>query len=92
MRESFVEKTICDHARSRGITPLKLAGPGEKGKADRLFMRGGKAVFMEIKRPGQKPTALQEKFLRERREDGFEAAWFDHPREAIAWLKTVFPE
>jgi len=88
MRESAVEKAICDFARKNGITPLKLAGPGDKGKADRLFMRNGKAVFMEIKRPGGKPTELQLRFLRERLADGFQAAWFDNASDAIDWLRT----
>lgn len=90
IRESAVEKFVRQWAKDHGISSLKLASMGDRGKADRLFMRHGKAVFMELKRPGKEATALQEKFLRERREDGFNAECFDNAPHAIQWLRNVF--
>lgn len=91
IRESQVEKGICDFAKTIGVTMQKQNGVHNRGKADQLCMRGGKAAFLEIKRPGEKPTKLQERYLRLRREDGFPATWVDNVEDGIAWLKEVFP-
>lgn len=85
--ESTIESKVCRWCRANGIYPLKLAGPGERGKADRMFMRHGRACFVEFKAPGKRPTALQLKWLEERAEDGFPAVWCNDADEAIAWLK-----
>ena len=90
MRESTVERTVCQWAKDHGISNLKLEGRNNVGKSDRLFMRHGVAAFCEFKAPGQKPTALQFKFLEERRADGFHTGWHDSVPEAIEWLKRVF--
>ena len=90
MRESAVEKAVVQWAKDHGLSTLKLASMGDRGKADRMFMRRGKAAFCEMKAPGKLPTALQLKFLAGRADDGFDAGWFDSAPKAIAWLKQVF--
>lgn len=90
IRESTIEKAVCQWAKDHGISTLKLASMGDRGKADRMFMLKGKTAFVEFKAPKKTPTALQEKFLRERRDDGFDAQWFANAPAAILWLKTVF--
>lgn len=90
MRESAVESAICTYARKHGITPLKLSGQGARGKADRMFMRQGKVVFLEVKAPGKKPTDLQLRFLRQRRDDGFAAGWCDNILEGMLFLRESF--
>lgn len=90
MRESALEKIVCREAKALGISTYKLAGPNDRGKPDRIFMRNGVAAFVELKAPGEKPTKLQMKNLQEREADGFNAQWFDNPGEAINWLRAVF--
>jgi hypothetical protein len=90
MRESAIERPVNAFAKAHGITSLKLAGPGDRGKSDRMFTRHGKTAFMELKAPLKKPTALQLKFLSERRLDGFDADWFDNAPAAICWLRQIF--
>jgi hypothetical protein len=81
---------VVQWAKDHGISTIKLAGPGNRGKADRLFMRRGKVAFCELKAPGKLPSPLQLKFLGGRHEDGFDVGWFDSAPKAIAWLKSVF--
>ena len=81
MRESAIEKRICDHARSKGWLVLKLSGANDRGKPDRLFLRNGQAVFMEIKAPGKSPTALQERWLNSLIDQGFTAVWTDNAED-----------
>lgn len=78
MRESAIEKKICDHARSKGWLVLKLSGANDRGKPDRLFLRNGQVVFMEIKASKKVPTALQERWLRQLNDEGFVAVWTDN--------------
>lgn len=90
LRESVVERGICNFGESAGITMQKQNGPGNRGKTDQLCMKSSVAAFLEIKRPGEKPTALQLRYMRLRREDGFEADWCDNVADGIAFLKRVF--
>ncbi len=90
MRESAIEKAVCAHAKAIGVTTIKLSGPNDRGKADRLFMKNGKAIFIEFKATGEMPTPLQDKFLAERRRDGFFASWTDSIAQGITWLHEEF--
>lgn len=90
MLEKDVEKAICKFAKDSGITVLKLGGMNDRGKSDRMFMRNGKVVFLEIKAPGKRPTALQIRFLKDRNMDGFKAGWCDNVPDGIKILSKVF--
>lgn len=61
MRESAIEKKVCDRARKLGYYVRKFVSPQQRGVPDRLFISpGGKVFFIEFKAPGKKPTPLQE--------------------------------
>lgn len=90
MRESTVEKAVCQWAKDQGIMVMKLAGPNQKGQPDRMFLRAGKAAFIEFKAPGKHLTALQIKWNLELKGKGFDAGWFDNSPCAIKWLKEIF--
>lgn len=90
MRESAIERTVGEFCKRHGITFQKQNGVGDRGKADRLLMRQGKAAFLELKATDDEPTTLQHRYLRQRRLDGFDAAWYDNAEEAIKWVKQVF--
>lgn len=77
MRESTVEKQVCEYAKQLGWRSIKLAGMHDRGKPDRMFLRNGKVMFVEFKAPGHKPTALQMKWLNDLSDMGFTADWVD---------------
>jgi len=72
---------------------IKLAGPGEVGKPDRMFLGPDAFVaFIEFKRPGSDgPTKKQADVLNELRTLGFPAEWFDDAKEAMLWLDASSP-
>lgn len=72
MRESAIEKAVCEYARKKGCIVMKLAGPNQKGQPDRMFLFDGRVMFIEFKAPGKKPTPLQERWLRQLDEAGFD--------------------
>ena len=90
MRESIVEKAICDYAKSRGFLTYKFVSPGHKGVPDRMFIsRNGKVLFMEVKAPGETPTPLQLREIRKMRERGVNAVWCDETELGKGWLDTM---
>ena len=60
IRERGIERRLVEAVkRAGGICP-KLVSPGSAGMPDRLaLLPGGLVVFVEVKRPGEKPTNLQ---------------------------------
>lgn len=88
MRESDVEAKIRKFAESKGCIFLKLpASQGSNGKPDRLVLApGDKAMFLEIKRPGEKLEPLQEYWQRKLRGLGFRCEWCDNSESGIALI------
>lgn len=89
MRESAIEKKISEHAKAKGWLVLKMSGAGDRGKPDRLFLRDGQAVFMEIKAPGKTPTALQERWLTSLIDQGFTATWTDNAEDGCRLIDKL---
>lgn len=61
MREREIERKLVKAVQKSGGLAVKLVSPGYDGMPDRLvLMPGGRAFFVELKRPKIKPRALQE--------------------------------
>nr|WP_319488494.1 VRR-NUC domain-containing protein [uncultured Caproiciproducens sp.] len=60
MRESTIEAYLRDQVKAIGGKAYKFISPGNNGVPDRLVcLPGGRVIFVELKAPGKKPTALQ---------------------------------
>ena len=57
--ESSIERHLVAECKKRGILCYKFTSPGHRGVPDRLLIHRGFVAFVELKRPGKKPTALQ---------------------------------
>lgn len=58
--ERDVEKAFVKRVKALGGTAEKFTSPARRSVPDRLVtLPGGKLVFIELKRPGAKPTANQ---------------------------------
>jgi Holliday junction resolvase len=70
--ESTITKSIVASAKSRGWWTFKIAGGPMQmaGVPDLLCVKRGFAVFLEVKQPGKKPTAIQEQRIHEIRTIG----------------------
>ena len=91
--ESQIEKAVCDHARKRGAIVMKLSGMNQKGQPDRMFLHDGKVLFIEFKKQGKEPTALQRKWLRDLALQGFTTAWTANIEDGKALVDTtLFPD
>lgn len=60
--ESRLEKRLRDRVKKAGGLALKWVSPSFAGVPDRIvFLPEGKIIFVEMKAPGKKATALQNK-------------------------------
>jgi hypothetical protein len=87
MLEKQVEAKVYRWAKKNGVKCYKLSGPNFRGKPDRIFMANGEVLFLEMKRPGAKPTKLQLQEIDDIRAHGVNADWADTPASAIDLIK-----
>jgi hypothetical protein len=60
MRESQLEAKGRRYAQDRGVLFLKFICPGTRGAPDRIVIGPtGITIYVELKRPGQKPRPIQ---------------------------------
>ncbi|WP_270578011.1 VRR-NUC domain-containing protein [Caldibacillus thermoamylovorans] len=72
MRESFLEKKFAEAIKKTGSLPLKFTSPGTAGVPDRIVLiPGGRILFVELKKPGEKLRPLQEKRKKDLESMGF---------------------
>ena len=77
--ESKIERDFCKYAKSRGCYPVKFEDPSRRGANDRLLLGPvGQIVFVEFKRPGEKPRPDQIAYHKGLREMGFETQTIDN--------------
>jgi hypothetical protein len=71
MLEKEVEEAVWRYADKLGCIAIKLNGPMDRGKPDRVFFYRGRALIVEFKKPGGKPTELQKSWLERFEKNGF---------------------
>src|SRR5579863_9259583 len=78
---------VTSHARSLSLTVMRLAfrtGVAGGWPDLLLFIPGGRPLLLEFKRPGQRPTPLQQHRLETLNELGYNATWCDSFDQACA--------
>lgn len=60
MREKIIEQYLRNEVKVAGGRAYKFVSPGNTGVPDRIvLLPEGKIVFVELKAPGKKPSAMQ---------------------------------
>ncbi|MBG9548335.1 VRR-NUC domain-containing protein [Cytobacillus firmus] len=78
MRENFIEKKFAEAVKKTGSLPLKFTSPGKAGVPDRVVLiPGGRILFVELKKPGEKLRPLQEKRKKDFENLGFKVEVVD---------------
>lgn len=70
--ENRIQADIIKRYEQQGYLVVKIGLCNKQGFPDLMALKDGKASFIEVKRPGQKPRILQEYRHQELREQGFE--------------------
>lgn len=85
--ERDIEKRIRAYAVSKGCLFEKFVSPAKRGVADRCIIApGGATGWLEIKRPGGKPTVLQLERLNEKQALGCTASWCDNVADGCKFV------
>ena len=71
MKESDIEKFVCNFAKDKNWLVYKFVSPGCRGVPDRIFMKDGEMFFVEFKQPGGKLSALQHRRIKDIAAAGF---------------------
>lgn len=61
MRERDVERHLTKAVRAAGGLALKFTSPARRNVPDRVVVLNGRTHFVELKRPGERPTTAQER-------------------------------
>lgn len=70
-----------------GVESIKLNLRGRRSYPDRLFfIAGGKPLFLELKRPGKRPTPGQADIHLGLRAKGYEVQWADNFEDAMSFI------
>lgn len=91
MLEKAIEKKVIEFARRHGWANLKLSGPNDRGKPDRLFLKNGRAVFVEFKTAGRKPTKKQQYEIEQLQKNGFAVFVVDSVELGKSLITDEFP-
>lgn len=85
--ESDIQGDAYDFAISRGWFAEKIEKARRKGFPDYIYIRRGRVIFIEFKKPGEEPNAQQLKRHKEMRDHGAEVFVVDTLEEAkrILW-------
>lgn len=87
MLERDVERPAKDFAKKRGWWLAKFVSPGLRGVPDDVFVRKGRVLWVEFKRPGKDLRPQQAKRIREMREHGAEVHVIDNLSDAYELLR-----
>jgi hypothetical protein len=77
MRESSIETALVTYAKKHDIYTKKFVSPSNRGVPDRVFIYGGRVLFLELKAPKKKPTPLQMRNMEELLDSGAMVGWTD---------------
>jgi len=91
MRENRIERKLKREVKKRGGKALKFTSPGWAGAPDRIVLiPGGRAVFVELKAPGEEPRPLQVKRAAELRMLDFPVYCLDSMAAVDRFISEVF--
>lgn len=89
--ERTIVLRILDEAKRLGWWCVKMHGNQYmmKGLPDILAIRGGRCAWMEVKRPGEHPTRIQEHRMRELASAGCPVAVVHSAADARHFLEAI---
>ena len=91
-KEQDIQTSIMNYISSIGGLPIKFNNIGiyaKAGVSDILACVKGRFVAIEVKRPGKKPTALQNIFIEAINQIGGIAFWTDNLQDVKEKLKGL---
>lgn len=90
MLESAVQSKIIKQLEKLGCIVIKIIRANKSGIPDLLvLLPNGRAVFIEVKKPGGVASKLQQYYIELFRKQGFTAFICDDPQDAISTVERL---
>ena len=90
MEEKDIEQRLDWAVQREGGLTFKFVSPGQRGVSDRIVcLPNGDTWFVDLKRPGGKRTALQERFAKQMVALRQKYALLSSAEEVDAWVTTI---
>ena len=84
-QEASIEKAVKKYAAAKGCYVRKFSSPSHRGVPDDIFITPeGVVFFIEFKSPGEEPTDLQAREIREIKKRNGIATWADNTHDGKA--------
>ena len=88
--EKDIERKIVAYAKSKGCLCYKFTSPAQRAVPDRVIVTPhGVVGFLEVKRPGNKPTPLQNHELEKLADQSCFAEWHDSVEGAKKFIDDL---
>lgn len=88
--EKDIEKKIVAYAKSKGCLCYKFTSPAQRAVPDRIIVTPyGVVGFLEVKRPGNKPTPLQTREIDKLSDQSCFVEWHDSVEEAKKFIDDL---
>jgi len=91
MLERDIEAYLVKRCKEIGALCDKFTSPQRRSVPDRLITFGGRAIFIEVKATGARPTPAQVRDHDRRRAAGAEVVWLDSC-DAVGWIISSLRE
>ena len=89
MLEKDIEAKVVKWAKKNGWLSIKYTPMGVRGWPDRIFISPeGRHVWIEFKKPPNKPTELQQYRIDSLKKQRVLVAWFNDADDCIIYLGT----
>jgi hypothetical protein len=89
MTEAHIERILVKEVKALGGKAVKMIPTYEAGIPDRLVLFRGYAIFVELKRAGLKPKALQLRYMEELNRMGFHTEVIDSVEKIKEFLNYL---
>lgn len=89
IRESEIERYLVDKVKDIGGLCMKWVSPGNSGVPDRIVIFDKGVYFIELKRPGESPRALQVETIRRLQRQGMIAFVIDNKLKIDKFIKLI---
>ena len=88
--ESELEAKVRKYATSKGCLFWKFTSPGTNGVPDRIIIGpGGQMAFLELKAPGEKPSAQQLYWLSVLSDRIVPSGWSSDYQECVQFINDL---
>ena len=88
-RESSIQKKIKTFLELRGFKVYKINDRFRSGIPDLYAIRAGKSIWIEVKRPGEQPTKLQQYEIDQLRDAGAAVTVARSVEDVQTWLPCL---